>query len=234
MVPSPEERRRLLETRFPTWPRRTLGSHFRERCQEFAERPFLMTAEGVSTYRDTWEQSWKIAKALLALGVQRRDHIAILMVNEPNYVYLKLAVALVGAVAVPLNTLLREEELDYMLRQSDSKWLFMHQTAAGNRHESAVARLVERMGQEKERTLKQVVCVQNSPDPVNPKFLPWDSFIGLSAQVSDAALEERIKQSEYPDEVSDIIYTSGTTGLPKGVMLTHDMFLRCAYSTTLS
>ncbi|MDI3327508.1 MAG: class I adenylate-forming enzyme family protein [Alicyclobacillaceae bacterium] len=234
MVPSAEERRRHLTSRFPSWPRRTLGSHFRVHCREFAERPFLITSGSVYTYRETWEQCWKAAKALLAMGVRRRDHVAIWMANDPHYVFLKLAVALVGAVAVPLNTLLREEELEYMLRQSDSQWLFVHQTAGNNRLEATAAKVLARIEQEGGTALKGGVCLPTSGDSPDPRFLTWHDFLAKAAQVGDGDLEQRIQQSEYPDEVSDIIYTSGTTGLPKGVMLTHDMFLRCAFSTALS
>jgi len=234
MMPSPEERRQRLTSRFPSWPRRTLGAHFRVHCREFAERPYLIASDRTYTYRETWERCWTAAKALLALGVRRRDHVAIWLANEPEYVFLKLAVALVGAVAVPLNTLLREEEMGYMLRQSDSRWLFVHQTAAGNRLEEMAARWLARMEQEDGASLAGAVCIQTTEEAPEPRFLTWDAFLEMASQVDDEALEQRIAASEYPDEVSDIIYTSGTTGLPKGVMLTHDMFLRCAFSTALS
>ncbi|OUM85033.1 MAG: AMP-dependent synthetase [Bacillus thermozeamaize] len=234
MIPSPEERRQRLTSRFPSWPRRTLGAHFRVHCREFAERPYLIASDRIYTYRETWERCWTAAKALLSLGVRRRDHVAIWLANEPEYVFLKLAVALVGAVAVPLNTLLREEEMGYMLRQSDSRWLFVHQTAAGNRLEAMAARWLARMEQEEGFTLNGAVCIQTSGESPEPRFLTWNAFLEMASQVDDEELEQRMRASEYPDEVSDIIYTSGTTGLPKGVMLTHDMFLRCAFSTALS
>jgi len=141
---------------------------------------------------------------------------------------------LVGAVAVPLNTLLREEEAGYILRQSDSRWLFVQQTAAGNRLEEMAAGWLARMEQENGTSLAGAVCIQTTEKTPDPRFLTWDAFLEMASQVDDEALEQRIAASEYPDEVSDIIYTSGTTGLPKGVMLTHDMFLRCAFSTALS
>ncbi|MDI3257433.1 MAG: AMP-binding protein [Kyrpidia sp.] len=234
MVSSPEERRRLIHERFPVWPRRTLGAHMRDMCRRFSDRPFIMTADRVYSYGEIWDLARDTAKALIALGVRRRDHVALLMANEPEYVFLKLAVAMVGAVAVPLNTLLREEELDYMLRQSDSRWLFMHWTAAGIEHGPVVARIRERMAKDGPNQLQQVICIGRNTGAADGPFLDWRGFLALSSGVADAALEERMRQSEYPDEVSDIIYTSGTTGLPKGVMLTHDMFLRCAFSTTLS
>ncbi|CAB3394240.1 class I adenylate-forming enzyme family protein [Kyrpidia spormannii] len=234
MVRSPSERRRWLESRFPTWPRRTLTSHMQEMCREFADRPFIMTADRNYSYREVWQQARSVAKALLALGVKRRNHVALLMANEPEYVFVKFAVAMVGAVAVPLNTLLREDELHYMIRQSDSRWLVMHWSAGGMKHGPAVTRLLARMDDEGERKLQQVVYIGDGAGAREGAFLSWESFLQQSSSVSDQALEERMRQSEYPDEVSDIIYTSGTTGLPKGVMLTHDNFLRCAYSTTLS
>lgn len=233
MLPSPEERRQQIQSRYPTWPRHTLGTHFRHQCQFFADRPYLMTMDRSYTYRDTWNMCWKTAKALIALGVKRRDHVAIWLANTPEYVFLKLAVAMVGAVAIPLNVLLREEEAQFILRQSDSRWLFVQQTVGGNNLENVAVQCLSSLSQEGITIEKAVYLPTTDKEPA-PPFISWNHFLELAAQVTDDQLMNRMKQSEYPDEVSDIIYTSGTTGLPKGVLLTHDMFLRCAYSTTLS
>ena len=63
MLPSPKERRQQIQSRYPTWPRHTLGTHFRHQCQLFADRPYLMTMDRSYTYRDTWNMCWKTAKA---------------------------------------------------------------------------------------------------------------------------------------------------------------------------
>lgn len=235
MPASPEARRAALEARFPEWPRRTLAAHFSAAAETFAERPLLVSPTGSFTYRQVVHEARRCAKALLALGVRRRDHVAVLIANEPEYVFVKLAIAMIGAVAVPLNTLLREDELDYMLRQSDSRWLIMVQTAGGNDHQLAVERIravPTRDGLDLQ--LRDVVCIPNADRPVPSHMTRWDVFLAKAADITDDALDAAIRASEYPDEVSDIIYTSGTTGKPKGVMLTHDMLLRCAYSSALS
>lgn len=235
MVLSPQERRADLERRYSVWPRQTLAQHFRDRCAEYSERPMLMTPEGASSYADVWTQSLLVAKALIALGVKRREHVAVLLANEPEYFMIKFAIAIVGAVCVPINTMLREEELDYMLRQSDTKWMFLHQSASGIRHDENIAKLLTNP-QDGELTfqVQQAICIQNTNQPVTNPFLSWPDFLARASQVPDAVVEQCLNDHQYPDEVCDIIYTSGTTGLPKGVMLTHDNVLRCGYGSALS
>ncbi|MDQ0188968.1 acyl--CoA ligase [Alicyclobacillus cycloheptanicus] len=231
---TPEERRQALEQRYPAWPRHTFASHFAVQCRTYPDRPLLLTPTQALTYAEVWDKSRQIAKSLLKLGVKRRDHVALLMANEPEYVMTKLAIALVGAVCVPLNTMLKTDELRYVLKQSDCRVLVLHQTAMGIQHAKTVSSLLDPLKKE-EALLEHVICIPNTSEDLDSRFLHWEEFLAQGTAAGlDEALEARTQASEYPDEVCDIVYTSGSTGTPKGVMLTHDMVLRCAYATAIS
>lgn len=231
--PSPTQRRDALERRYPVWPRHTFARHFAEQCKTYGERPLLLTPSQSLTYAEVWDKAWQLARALLKLGVNRRDHVALLMANEPEYVLTKIAIALVGAVTVPLNTMLREGELAYVLKQSDSRFLLLHQTAMGIDHAKTVSGLIDGLKSDG-AALEQVICIPNGNSTIDARFIQWEAFLSGGAELPDETLSARWQASAYPDEVLDIVYTSGSTGTPKGVMLTHDMVLRCAYATALS
>ncbi|MCL5052366.1 class I adenylate-forming enzyme family protein [Ferrimicrobium acidiphilum] len=232
---TPSERRTWLIDQYSPWPRRTLGDHFTELASHFGDRPLLATPDRSITYAELVEESRSLARAMMALGVRRRDHVALLLGNEPEFIFLSMAVSMVGGVVVPLNTMLHEDELDYLLEQSDSKWVFLHQTVAGIDHEKAVASIVrEHQRGDKTLAIENVVVITTTDAPVQDGFQNWEHFKARATSVTEAELDARREASRYPDEVVNIIYTSGTTGLPKGVMLTSDMLLRCGYSTALS
>lgn len=237
---SVQERRRQLESQYPQWPRRTIASHFFAQAEKFADQPLLITEDRTSTYEQVMEESRRLARALLALGVRRRDKIAVLMANEPEFIFLMIAVSMVGGVVIPINTMLRADELSYVLQQSDTNILVMSERIGRLHHAAAVADLLS-AGETKLPQLRQVICI---PDRAHSDeheevcrdagFLAWSDFLDGAERVTDDDVYARWKDSEYPDEVAFIIYTSGSTGVPKGVQLTSDMFLRCAYSTCLS
>jgi fatty-acyl-CoA synthase len=228
------ERREALEKLFPVWPRDTIATHFSKACEKYKDRLFLYMEDTTVTYGNIWTNAYQYAKALLHLGVKRRDHIAILMENDPVYPSLMIAASIIGAVFIPINTMLGMNELEYILCQSDTRFLILHQTIKGKRHAETISKLMQNPVFMSEHKLQQVICIQTENEPFNECFLSWDTFCRGAEHIQEGELEQRWSESKYPDEVAAIIYTSGSTGKSKGVMQTHDMLLRCSYSTCLS
>ncbi len=227
---SVKERRKTLEDQFPVWPRDTIARHFEKVCARYKDRPYLYINEEEVTYREVWVRAVIFAKAFLKLGVKRRDHIAVLMNNDATYPSLMIAVNMVGAVFIPINAMLAKDELGYIISQSDTQLLILQQTVKDKQHGVAVSELMGHF-----QKLEKVICLENDRQAsVDGNFLLWEAFLKEAESISDEELEQRWSESKYPDEVAMIMYTSGSTGSPKGVMLTDDMLLRCAYGTCLS
>ncbi len=78
------------------------------------------------TYKEFNEICRKVAKGLMAMGVQKGDHIAIWANNVPEWLYLQFGSPKMGAVLVTVNTNYRSFELEYLLKQSDATTLFFN------------------------------------------------------------------------------------------------------------
>lgn len=229
-----QERRHMLESRFKEWPRDTVARHFHKACEQYGDQPFIYIHNQTITYSEVWENAQKYAKSFLQRGVKRRDHIAILMENDASYPSLMIAASMVGAVLIPINTMLSKDELGYILSQSDTRFLLFHDKIRANETGQSIATLLDETSFQENNKLEQLICIQTTEKNLDDRFTSWDSFLAGAEAITDETLQNRWDHSNYPDEIGIIMYTSGSTGKPKGVMLTHDMLLRCAYSTCIS
>src|SRR5690625_4774334 len=137
-----EKRRAALETNYKHWPRETISTHFAKVIPTFANNPYIYIDDEMITYEDVWLRARHYAKAMLQMGVKRRDHVAVLMQNDLHYPALFIATSMIGAVFVPLNTMLHKDELAYILTQSDAKYLFFHQTIKRTHYEKMILELL--------------------------------------------------------------------------------------------
>ena len=233
-----DRRRKELEKRFPVWERLTLGDRFDKLVEEFADREFIFTLNQSFSYREVQNKSNQLAKGLLKLGIKPREHVAVLMANYPEFIFLTFALAKIGAVKVPLNYRMRSEELAYAVKQSDSVCLIAMERNPEVTYSEIIPVLFPEILEGKTSLqfprLRKIVAFSETGNREISGAIDFDELMTWGAEVPDAELEQVQARVKYPDEVVDILYTSGTTSDPKGVMLTHDMLWRSAYGSCLS
>ncbi len=174
------------------------------------------------TYREFAADVDQVAKGLMAMGIERGDHVALWMTNRPEWLHLLYAVARVGGCLVPLNTRYRSDDLAFTVVNSEAKLLISVDRSGPIDYGSLLASTrpeIEAAGH-----LQLVVMVgdegaaleQSGATPTHC----WADLLAAGDRISDAALAERAA-TVHPDELMLLVYTSGTTGNPKGVMHSH-------------
>jgi fatty-acyl-CoA synthase len=205
----------------------TIGDLLDRQTDRFSEREALVHVEhGMRyTYAEFRDECNRIAKGMIALGIQKGDHVGIWATNYPEWVVAQFATAKIGAVLVTVNPAYRTHELEYLLKQSDTSTLLLIDSFKTSDYVEMVNTLVPelrtaepgRLSSDKFPSLRRVIFIGSDR---HPGMLLWSDLPKLGARVSDAELARRQAACD-PDDVINIQYTSGTTGFPKGAMLTH-------------
>ncbi len=221
-------RRAALSDRFSPWAPLALHEMLDVMAELNPDRPLVICDDRSWTYADIKRWSERVAAAMVASGVRPGDHVGLLLANYPEFVAIKFAISRVGAVAVPINFLNRQEELGYVIKQSDIVLLFTMDRFRDLDYLAFLDGLVPRWETESGgRTfprLRRVVVFPNADLPPRQGSITLDAFCTSASEWTPVT-------HPGPDTNSDIVYTSGTTGSPKGVMLTHDMLLRTAFGS---
>jgi long-chain acyl-CoA synthetase len=164
------------------------------------------------TWKQTREEAIALARGLIALGIKKDDKIVIYSESRPRWIIADQAVQACRAIGVPLYPTVSEEELDYMLEDSDSCLAIV--STPGK------ARLVLKVSAGKNKIPVVMMSPWDGGDkkPEGVYTFPEVSALG-DPKISTDVIENGIK-SVVPEDVASIIYTSGTTGKQKGVILT--------------
>ena len=166
------------------------------------------------SYRELAEQVDRVARGLLALGVQPGDRVGMWSPNNVEWVYVQFAAASVGAVLVNLNPAYRTDELVYAVTQSACRVLISARRFKTSDYTAMVAEAREQL-----------------PDVEHVVFLDtrdWDDMLAAGEGVWPTELAARHHTMSAHDPVN-IQYTSGTTGSPKGATLSHHNLVNNGY-----
>src|SRR5712691_1704832 len=189
------------------------------------------------TYQDYRERANRVARGLMALGLQKGDHIAVWAVNLPEWLLLEMAAAKAGLVLVTVNPVLRAQEVEYILKQGDVRALLFiakvrdHDCLATVRSLTPPGSQPGTVSSERLPRLRYVSLLGTPPaglleqDGWRPML--FQEMIAGGRQVSEEERSAR-QASVKPRDPVQIQYTSGTTGFPKGAILHHSGILNNA------
>lgn len=178
-------------------------------AQKWPEREALVSGSRRYTFAEIYKLAEECAAGLHRHGLGKGDRLGLIMPNWAEFVITYFATARLGAIMVPLNVRYRANELEYMLRNSETKIVV---TCA----EFGSFNFIELLKELKPNLphLEHIVVVGQSSG--GPGLISWE---GLLHEAQLASLPT-LKLNPLED-LFIILYTSGTTGVPKGAMLTH-------------
>jgi long-chain acyl-CoA synthetase len=155
----------------------------------------------------------KLGAGLLNLGIQcgdmtaeKRDKIAILSKNRPEWIMLDLAVQQIGAILTPIYPTINVQDLEFVLNDAQVKMVFVNDEELFHKVLSVRDRVP---------CLKEIYTFEHVANARH-----WKDILSLSDEAAIQKVKTIAASIAYED-LATIIYTSGTTGTPKGAMLSH-------------
>jgi fatty-acyl-CoA synthase len=181
----------------PALPTTTIGGALDEAVRRFGDREALVSVEQGQrfTYRELSEAVDRVARGLVARGIEKGDRVGIWAPNCTEWVLVQYATARIGALLVTVNPAYRTSELKYVLEHSGTSLLLAAPEFKGSDYTAMV----------REATPGLDAVFFGSPE--------WDALSVDGGPLPDRELS--------PDDPINVQYTSGTTGFPKGATLSH-------------
>jgi acyl-CoA synthetase (AMP-forming)/AMP-acid ligase II len=175
--------------------------------------PFLVYQDERYSFAQTITMAHQLARVISEkYKIAKGERVAICARNSPQWCIAYMATTIIGAVAVPMNSWWRGQELDYGLRDSGSKLLFADP--------DRLAQIEPYL----DSLELDVVLINPEAEMAHPEF--YRLLEGV-APLSDAEVSAcRVE----PEDNATIMYTSGSTGMPKGVLSSHRNIINALYT----
>lgn len=163
------------------------------------------------SYREVLGIVNRLAKGFLKMGLKKGEHIVLWAPNISEWIITEFAVAKIGCVLISVDINCQLQQLNYLLRQSDSQSLIMSEGLKGYEYLDLMRQLCPEIGDaipgrlhcQNLPELKNVIVISNQ---IHPGTLTWKEILEMGGNVSDSALVERQRFCHY-DDVVTILYT---------------------------
>ena len=169
--------------------------------RRFGEKTAVALGDRRLPYAELDEASNKVANALLGMGVSKGDRVAMLLVNSPEFVSIYFGIVKIGAIAVPLDTRYKLDELASLFDDSRPKVLVTESPFL-----EPIVPALPRF-----KYIEQVIALSGSDEG---QFVSYQEIMTTSSG-------QRVEVELQPDDTAQINYTSGPTRHPRGVIMSH-------------
>jgi acyl-CoA synthetase (AMP-forming)/AMP-acid ligase II len=209
----------------------TIGAVLAEHARARGDHPFVVCEDERITYAEAERASREIARGLLGAGAGRGAHVGILFPTGVDFVNTWLAVARIGAVAVPISTFSTADELATIVRNADIRVIVTAREYRGHDYVATLRQAfpttdllsAEPLYVDGAPFLRRVFVTGAHPD-VHP-FHTDESLREAAATVVDRFLS-LVEATVQPSDRMVIVHTSGSTSAPKGVIHQHGPLIR--------
>ncbi|MFM2111874.1 MAG: Long-chain-fatty-acid--CoA ligase [Pseudomonadota bacterium] len=192
----------------PAVRRQTIADALRRTAQRLPAKSAIVCGQTQWTYAEFDALCTRLAAGLARMGVRQGDPVAVLARNSHGFAALRFALARLGAVLVPINFMLKAEEVAFILRHAGAKVL------ATDSGLTPLARAAAAL----DTQVQQFIWLP-AEDVAEPSegMARFDDLAACTDALPDVTLGS--------NDLAQIVYTSGTESLPKGAMLAHDAVL---------
>ena len=189
--------------------RHTIGDLPRRAAQRSPDKLAIVCGETRWSYAELNAVCNRVGNRLLGLGIGKGDRVAVLSRNSHAFAALRFAVARIGAVLVPINFMLKSEEVAFVLRSSGARMLAVGPEFVDTARDAAA----------RGTAVTTFLWLPGATPAAAPGAVASFDELARPGAVSppDIAVDSR--------DLAQILYTSGTESLPKGALLTHEAVL---------